>query len=283
VNENTLLYLAFTSQILLISVILPRVLLSRVRNVMETHPPSQYPKLYPVSSDVLEARLRTYRVLNLVAVPVGIALLLSRVSSANGEILNWDDQAALGVFAILQFVPMILAERFEAKYRGLMKASNSRSTRTAVLQPRRLFDFVSPTLFAFALLTYFAFIGLVAYISRSPFPGFAGSWNAIWLTVVNLFFVWRIHRSMYSKRTDPYQSDEDRMRQIRRSVTVMFWVSIMMTAFIALGFVLAATELRSFTAVATSLYLQLCALVGYFTLRYDDVDYEVYRADLPAT
>ena len=45
--SNNLFYIVFLGQILLTSWYFPRRLLGRMQHVLDTYPPSQYPKLYP--------------------------------------------------------------------------------------------------------------------------------------------------------------------------------------------------------------------------------------------
>jgi hypothetical protein len=60
-----LYYVVFLAQVLLISYVLPRKVLDRLRFVVETYPPAQYPRLYPVTMDKVERAQRNYRGLNL--------------------------------------------------------------------------------------------------------------------------------------------------------------------------------------------------------------------------
>ncbi len=54
--QPTLAYFVFyavvLSQVLLLSFYLPRMIHNRVRQVIKEHPPSEYPKLYPVQEAV---------------------------------------------------------------------------------------------------------------------------------------------------------------------------------------------------------------------------------------
>jgi len=52
--DNILFYFVFLGQIILISFYFARKILSRMRYVVKTYPQSKYPKLYPVSLDIVE-------------------------------------------------------------------------------------------------------------------------------------------------------------------------------------------------------------------------------------
>ena len=175
-------YLVVLSQVLLLSFYLPRTVLRRLRRVIDEHPPSTYPKLYPMSIEVVERGLRSrwhlcaerrhaqlgqpgrarvvwtvlrrYRIMNLLILLAGLALVFAGIYAPSADMLNWDNQAVLALYACLQFSPMLLVERSGLKYYRLMRKANVRTTRRADLQPRRLLDFVSPAFLGLAILAY---------------------------------------------------------------------------------------------------------------------------------
>ena len=90
-------------------------MLKRIRHVIETYPPSTYPKLYPAPIESVEKRLRTYRNANLFILLTGLALAFVGVYSSSEEMLNWDNKSVLGIYLLLQFLPMMLLGRSEFK------------------------------------------------------------------------------------------------------------------------------------------------------------------------
>ncbi len=66
---------ACLGQVLLISFFLPGQLLRRMQHVVETYPPTEYSRLYPVSIDSVERAQRSCRDLNRVALLVGLSLV----------------------------------------------------------------------------------------------------------------------------------------------------------------------------------------------------------------
>ena len=156
--EHILLYVVFLSQVILISFYLPRKMLSRMRYVVETYPPSKYPKLYPVSIDTVETGMRTFRIMNFIILLVGFVLVFFGVYSPSEEMLSWRGQSVVTIYFVLQFTPLVLAELSVFKYFELMRKANSRTTRIAELHPRRLFNFISPAFIGIAIFTYIAFI-----------------------------------------------------------------------------------------------------------------------------
>ncbi len=276
---NTVFYAIFLSQVLLISVYVPRQLLSRVRHVIEKYPPSTYPKLYPVPVNVVEKGLRTYRIVNLPILLIGLLLVLVGVFSPSEEMLRWDSQSVLMFYFLLQVCPLMLVERSGFKYFRLMRKANSRTTRKAELHPRRLFDFVSPTLVSMAIFSYIVVILLVLYVIRHPFPGFAGPINIVMITAVNLLFAGVVVKNLYGKRGDPHQAHADRLKGIAIAVKMMVVTSIVVNVFLAIVFVLPALNLRDLGDLFQMLFFQLCVVIGSRTLRIDNIDFEVYKDD----
>ena len=133
-------YLVVLSQVLLLSFYLPRTVLRRLRRVIDEHPPSTYPKLYPMSIEVVERGLRRYRIMNLLILLAGLALVFAGIYAPSADMLNWDNQAVLALYACLQFSPMLLVERSGLKYYRLMRKANVRTTRRADREHPALLD-----------------------------------------------------------------------------------------------------------------------------------------------
>ena len=278
--EHMLFHVVFLCQVLLVSFYLPRVILRRMKYVFETYPPSTHPKLYPRPVEYYEGAQRKYRITNLRILLAGLLLLaVLLVYPRSGE---WDHVIAWWYF-IVQFLPVMLLDVSSRREFRLMRSVSSRTTRRAELRPRRLFDFVSPTMIGVAIITYIAFVVLVVYIRQFDFPWFGGYVNIVVVTIANLGFAGVIFWSIYGRKLNPHQAHADRMRYIETIVPILVFVSIVATIFIALLIVLAALELRSFQPVAQSVYLQLVAVISLQAYRIDFNDYEVYREDPAVT
>ena len=183
-----LFYVVFLSQVLLISFYFPRQVLGRVRHVVENYPPSDYPRLYPVSLDVAKKAQRTYWNMNLFVLLAGIALVLVGLFWPSEEMLHWDSDSVLLIYLLLQYSPMIIAATPGFTYFNLMRRADSRTTRKAELRPRSLFDFVSPAVFGLAIFVYVGFVVLILYVRQFGFPWFGGYFNIAGMTTVNLAF-----------------------------------------------------------------------------------------------
>ncbi len=274
----------FLSQVLLISIFLPRQVLARLRFVVRTYPPAQFPKLYPVPMDQVEKAQRSYRNLNVFALLVGLAMVLAGLIWPGNEMFNGENDFVPMIYLMIQFSPiLILATNAGITYFNPMRNTGSNSTRRAELTPRRVFDFVSPALLGVATFVYVAFIVLIVYVRQFEFPWFGGYSNLVGVTAINLAFAGVAFKAVYGKRKDPYQAHEDRTRQMEATATLLLWTSIAATLFIALAVTLRAFELSDFLPVSMSLYFQLVALMSFREFRIDNVNFEVYREDPVAT
>ena len=103
------------------------------------------------------------------------------------------------------------------------------------------------------------------------------------VSLLNFLFAGVIVHNLYGKKKDPYQSYEDRARQIGVTIRGLVWTSILATGFIALSIGLAAFDLRHLQPITLSLYFQVLAVITIRTTRIDDVNFEVYREDPLAT
>jgi hypothetical protein len=255
-------------------------MLNRVRYVFETYPPAKYPNLYPEPIEKYERAWHNYRNVNLFILLAGLLLMPVLFGySGSGE---WDETIVTTYFMV-QVFPMILIEIGAFKYYKLMRKRDSRPTRKADLQPRRLFDFISPTIIGLAIFVYLAFIGFILYIRQFEFPWFGGYWNIVIVTAGNLFFAGIIFWHLYGKKMDPYQAYEDRIRQMALIVEKVVFISIAMTLYVVIIVLLASLDLRNLQPTVLSLYFQLVAVIGFRTLRIDTINFEVYKEDVLTT
>ena len=278
-----LFYFVFLSQVLLISFYFPRKILGRVKHVVENYPPSDYPRLYPMSLDFANKAQRNYRNMNLLVLLAGIGLVLVGLLWPSEEMLHWDSDSVLVIYFFLQYSPMIIAGTAGFTYLNLMRKADSRSTRKAELRRRSLLDFVSPAVLGLAIFVYLAFVLFIVYVRQFEFPWFGGYMNIVGITIVNLLFAGIIVHNLYGKKKDPYQAYEDRARQIGVTIRGLVWTSILATGFVALSIGLAAFDLRHLQPISLSLYFQVLAVITFRATRIDDVNFEVYREDPLAT
>jgi hypothetical protein len=275
-QEYYLFYIVFLSQILLISFYYPRKMHKRMRYVFDTYPPKAYPKMYPKPVEFYEKGRNNYRNINFLILFAGLLILAALMGNQHdGDLHN---AIAMGYF-VAQMLPVMLLDLLSLRELKLMRNSESRTTRKADLQRRHFFDFVSPTLFSIAVITYIAFVFLIVYLNQFGYEWFGGYWNIFGMTIMNIFFASLLLWHMYGKKLNPHQAHEDRVRQIKSIAKIMLYTSIVATVFISVEISLSALEVRHLLPVFLSMYFQLLAIIGLQAYRIDDTNFDVYKKD----
>src|SRR3954470_18450405 len=167
----------FLVQILVMSVVYPVRFARQVRAGPAKVPAERLAELYP-GVDVgraYERFLTGYRAANALVVVLGLLL--------TGWFFNymrrpgWNEHAVgngLLVYFLLQNCPVMLIAWFTTRFNKVHRYGLPEAKRTATLQRRGLFDFVSPRLVVLAGLSYSLFAAFMFYVARHPFPGFGG-------------------------------------------------------------------------------------------------------------
>ena len=144
-------------------------------------PAERLAQLYPgVDLGLAQERFLTqYRALTTGIAVLGLLLLGWLFSYMRRP--DWDDgpvEVLVTVyFLAAQMLPLVLVVWIGVRFNKEHKRSLPEGKRTAILQRRGLFDFVSPFIVFLAVLSYFLFAAFVIYIQQHPFPGFAGLIN----------------------------------------------------------------------------------------------------------
>ena len=78
---------------------------------------------------------------------------------------GWD-QAIIFWYFMIQFLPNLGIELWSVKYHKAMRLLNQEGQKEAVLQPRRLTDFVPKEFLAIVFMIYIFFVGFVTYLNQ---------------------------------------------------------------------------------------------------------------------
>ncbi|MGJ8663497.1 MAG: hypothetical protein ACSHWU_07595 [Marinicella sp.] len=278
-NHNELFYLVYLSQIAMISIIIPMWIKKRFDNMVLNHPPAIYPKLYPVSIDTMRYAMKTFRILNAMMVFIGLLIIGITLITQSAELLNWDTQAMLTVTFLLQLLPFLYLGLSGIKYQQIMRQVGQPTKRKAQLTPRNLLDFVPKQLLIATFVTFISYAMVVIYIQQNPFPGFAGYWNILYVFLLNIFYIFMIHRILSGRKMDPHQAQEDRLNHTRLIAKILIMGAILCNLFLTISMVLSVLDLRHIGDIIQSLYFQLVALMMSQTSTYEPNNYDVYRAD----
>ena len=165
----------------------------------------------------------------------------------------------------------------------LMRIKNERSTRSAELRPRHLFDFVSPILVGAAVFIYVALMLFILFMSQNElYVGNAANTKMISITVSNLLLAGIIYINIYGKKLNPHRSNKDRLNQIEIVVKQVVLISIAGTGYIGFDTVVDYLSLSELIPIFQCLFLQLLAVISLWGLRsgnISDIDFDVYKKE----
>jgi hypothetical protein len=180
---------------------------------------------------------------------------------------DWDDgpvEARVAVyFAAQMTLPLCLVAWSGARYNKVLKHSLAEGKRKAILQRRGLFDFVSPSIVFLAVSGYFMFAGLVIYIQRHPFPGFAGYITIGAVTLVYALNAFGVYTMLYGRKKSALETHADRVRAIGLGVKACIYSCIACVVFLSLNFTLVLLDLQRWEPFALSVFLVTCALLCF--------------------
>ena len=273
-NIDHLLYIVLFSQIMFLSYYYPRRMLIRINTIFKNYPPNDFPKLYPESIEKYKKSAKRYQVMNHLIMVLGFSLILwFYVTPRTGK---WD-QAILSWYFMIQFLPNLGIELWSMKYHKAMRILNQDAQKEAILQPRRLTDFISREFLAIVFVIYVIFVGYVAYLDQFDYPWFGGYLNVLIISGTYLFFGFIIYRTMYGKVKNPHQSYEDRKIDIETLIRQLFSILIAVTFYAMVQISLRAFGLESFKAITISLYFHLIGFLSMQWPRLEFINFDVYK------
>ena len=256
---------AFTVQILTMSVLYPAWFISYVRTQATRLPAERLAQLYP-GVDVGHAQerfLTQYRALTTGIAVLGLLLLGWLFSYMRRP--DWDDgpvEVLVTVyFFAAQMLPLFLVVWLGVRFNKEHKRSLPEGKRTAILQRRGLFDFVSPFVVFLAVLSYLLFAAFVIYIQQHPFPGFAGLINIGVITLVYAVNACVVYMMLYGKR-NPLETHAGRLHTIGLTVKSSVYSCIAVVVYLSLNFSLGLLDLQRWEPFALSIFFVITALLA---------------------
>ena len=243
---------AFAVQILVLSVLIPAWCIRKVR-VQVTRLPAEL--LVPTYPEFLTR----YRALTLGLLVLGLLLLGWLISDLRRA--DWNggkaQMLAVGYFMAAFLLPLLLYGRFVVRISKEQKSAVGK--RTAILQRRGLFDFVSPFVVFLAMLAYFLFAAFAIYIEQHPFPGYAGALTDLGgITLVYAANAIALYVTLYGGK-NPLETHSGRLHTIGLSVKSIVYSCLLMVAFTSLHFSLGLLDLKSWGPFALTVFLAISA------------------------
>ncbi|GAB4201492.1 MAG: hypothetical protein Tsb002_38100 [Wenzhouxiangellaceae bacterium] len=285
--HDVIFFLVFASQIVVISVLICGRLLRRIRRLLEQYPATEYPRLYPRPQAEYWVRYALLRFYNRAVIVLGVGLLVALMLWIDHG--SFADDGAISEFwpvfyAALQIVPILYLSHFEMKHTRLIRQYDPRRQRSASLQPRRLFDFVSPLLFSGAVLLMMATIAFDFYAHDFIVDIRHDSLQrTISLLIANLYMAGWGWWMLRGSRTDPHLATHDRYRLIAVQLHSMVMVSIVISLLFITEVIDDLYSLDAFEASLISVFFQTVVYLGVGVVmkqfRLEDIDFSGYRDD----
>ncbi len=289
--SNNLFYVAFFSQIVLMSYYFPNKILARMQHVLRTYPPTGYPKLYPKPIEQYKMAHLAFKYVSRFILLLGFLILYATIFWVDHSTFADDGYISElwpAIYGMIQFLPFMVVEFSEFSHLKQMRHAHTASKRIAGLQRRGITDLVSPALLGTAVLTFAGAILFDFYVH-----GFDVGWGhdtvqrALVLAGTNglLALVGTWH--LYGRKKDPHQSPEDRAHLVAVNLKAGLYVSILLSVFIAITAADDIYNLDFIEATLISVYFQAISLLsfGYVlrSIKVEEIDFGVYKSDTAVT
>ena len=256
----------FAVQILAMSALYPSWFIRYVRLQAMSFPPGYLAQRYP-GVDLVVARerfLTRYRTLNISIAVLGLLLLSWLFSYMRGA--DWDDgrvEIVVAVYFMVQMLlPLGLVIWLGVRFNKEHKRPLPEGKRTANLQRRGLFDFVSPFTVSLAVLCYLLFAAFVIYLQQHPLLGFAGLVNIVGITLVYAVNAFTVYAMLYGKKPNPFETHAGRARTIGLVVKSSVYSCIACVGFLSTYLTLALLEWQSWEPFAMSAFFVITGLLS---------------------
>jgi len=276
--DNYLLYMVFIGQIIVLSFYFPRKILGVINTSMQQHPRDAYPKLYLLEEKVIKGKLNLFNIYNSLVMMIGLTILAVSIINNSDDLIGWDDQSVLLCFLMLQHLPLLYLGTQGVDYLKLMREQNTSEQRIADLKPRKLFDFVSMPFICTAVFSYGLCVATILYFVQYPFDGFAGLVNILGVTALYAGLGFAIYIKLYGKKHNPLQTGQDRSFETTIVIKILILTAICSSLYLAISLILASMNLRELGNIIYSLYIQIFVFYVYQVMKFERVDYSVYKA-----
>lgn len=250
----------FAMQVLTLSVLYPARFSKFVRIQATSIPIERLAKLYPGVDFVLarERFLTRFRAVNAGIAVVGLLLLGWLFTHMQAP--DWNLRLAIllpAAYCMLQYLPLMFVTWLGFKLTREHRRSLLEGRRTATLQRRGLFDFISPLTVFLVFALYFLLVGGVIYVQQEPFPGYTLIGV---LTLTYLLQSFHVYRKLYGKKGHPFETNAARLHAIGLTVRTSAYGLILCTVFFAFVFAVDFLHLKRWVPLAETGCLLLSTL-----------------------
>jgi hypothetical protein len=249
--------LVFTVQLLAMSVMYPAMLNRYVRAQATRIPRERLARLFPGVDFPLatERFLTRHRAANSALAVLGLLLLAWFFVYMRRPGWHEDPVVILSAgYFTLQYAPILFVSWLGFRWTKAHKQSLLDGKRTATLERRGLFDFISPFAVILAVLSYAGCVAFILYMQVEAFPGWA---LIALLTIVYLAQTHVIYRALYGKKSNPFETHAARVHRIGVAARVSVYGCILVAVFFAFVFTVDQLDMKRWVPLAQS----VCVLI----------------------
>ncbi len=153
------------------------------------------------------------------------------------------------VYFLVQFLPLLLAAWMTYRLYKTHELAVPQTKRTATLERRGLFDFVSPSVVFIAALAYVLFVAFALYVRREPTPAL---FLVGVLTLVYAMQAFDVYRALYGKKRSPIDTHAVRTHRTGFSVKLAVYVCLLNSLFFAFMVAIDLLDQKKWVPVAVS-------------------------------
>ncbi|WP_154222565.1 hypothetical protein [Marinicella rhabdoformis] len=262
-NHIDMLHIAFLGQIIVLSLLLPFLVVNKIKQTISKHPKDLFPELYPETPEHIIRQSHIYLILCAIIGVLGVALLVRTRHLGLTEFLNWDSQSVIMLYFLLQYAPFVWLSHVSNQFSKKMRLLNKAYIKTASLKPRKVFDYISTWQLLMLSVIWSVFVVVVVFVNMDPFEGFAGLGNLLVPIFVNLFYWFICHRIIQSKKFNPSQDREHYLHTLCQTMVI---INALSGVYITWSLTQHLLDLRPYSDVFQSYYLQIIGIVTFTLL-----------------
>jgi len=258
---------AFAVQILAASILYPARIITYVRGWARDFGSERFAQLYPgVDYSRWVGRfVAGYRAASIVIAVLGLLLLgcmFTRIQQP-----GWAGEVTVPavIYFFLQMSPLALIALYTiVRYHKVLTQRSQESKRKATLRRRGLFDFVSPFVVYFAVLSYFLFVVYAIWLDLYIYDNTSLSRRClkvlVAVTLVHALNAFFIYKHLYGRK-NPLVNDEGRVHTIGVSVKAGVYGSIAIAWFMSIFGTLGQPGLREWRPFALIVFFVATAII----------------------
>lgn len=263
---------AFAAQVLFVSIVNPTRLITYVRGWSANFGSERFAEQYPGFDYQrwVERFAFGFRAANFVIALLGVAILVWLFDVVQRP--HWTGVAnrLTPVYLLAQMSPVILLTLYVmVRYRKVFLQPSQEPKRTALLQRRGLFDFVSPLAVSIAALTFVLFFPFAILVDLYVYDNASLSWpcrramgSVVFVYALNAFIIYK----MLYGRKNPFVTHESRAHSIGMTVKGCVYTCIAVVWFIVISSFFTKLELESWRPFAMTVFFVVIMLISFMEL-----------------